>query len=82
MAAEQQTPVAPVKIAMDSAKSIIAAHLPEIAREILAWRDTGLLSDGKLREAAGFLQNFMPADTLMIAEKMARDAALEAVARG
>lgn len=41
-----------LKQTMQRAKDFIAANLADCCRDELTWQDTGLLSDGKLREAS------------------------------
>lgn len=59
----------------------IRANLPEVAREILTWRRTGILPDGKFRKAAERLNRLYPNDYLAVAEHVATGVALEECAR-
>ena len=65
---------------MQSAKDTIQANLPEVAREILAWQGSGVLTNGWLRRAARILEPLSTHDALGLAEKLAKDAALAVVA--
>ena len=67
-------------VLMNAARAVVAENLPQIASEILAWNNTGLLPEGKLREVAAILAPISTHDALGIAEKIARDAAYEAAA--
>lgn len=64
---------------MAQAKEFARDNVGDIATELLNWRDTGLLVDGKLRELASMLRPISANDSLSVAEGMARDAALEDV---
>jgi hypothetical protein len=65
--------------AMAATRAVIQANLKEISKEILEWRDTGILTDGRLREANAFLQTHIRHDSLRLVETIARDMALEFV---
>ena len=58
----------------------IRANLPEVAREILTWRRTAVLPDGKFRTLAERLKRLYPADYLAVAEHVAARVALEVCA--
>lgn len=66
---------------MAKAKAEVAAHLPELARELVVWRDTALLPDGRLRRIARALSTFAPEDSLRIAEDLVKNAAVDLAAR-
>lgn len=66
--------------AMDAARSMVAANLPELANEWLEWQQTSVLKDGKLREMARILQAVSIYDALSIAENLLKAAAMEVVA--
>ncbi|WP_419900626.1 hypothetical protein [Roseomonas sp. USHLN139] len=67
--------------AVDAARVALEANLPAVCRELLAWHDTGLLPDGRLREAAAILEPVAPGYFLQIAEGMANRAALKHAAQ-
>ncbi len=65
--------------AMAAARALVQANLKEISKEILEWRDTGILTNGRLREANALLQMHIRHDSLRLVETIARDMALEFV---
>lgn len=65
----------------DTAQAFARQHCAECAEEIIAWQDSAVLRDGRLRELAE-LCLFAHDDALKVAEHMAIRAALEAAARG
>lgn len=75
----QQHEQSAAKAAVAQARALIAENLPEIAREILEWRRTSVLTGDKLRSAERMLLEHIPFDTLHLVENMARDAAFELI---
>lgn len=74
--ADEMNPSAAISLA----RQMVSGHLQEIARELLLWRDTAILPNGRLREVAAVLAGVFTHDALRIAEGLARDAALEVIA--
>lgn len=61
------------------ARHFAKQNLLQLAKEMLEWRGTGILCDGKVRELARMF-DFVPAhDRLNLAESVVNEAALEAV---
>lgn len=62
------------------ARAYAREHLAECASELLAWRTTGLLADGRVRELAAMLRALDTHEHLQLAEGEIVRAALERVA--
>ena len=67
---------------MDAAKAFITANAEACADDLLTWKETGLLPDGKMREAAGILKALHAFDHLSIAEGLIVKEALKIAANG
>lgn len=65
----------------DKARDLLRRNVGQAATELLEWQATGLLTEGVVRQAAWALRHLSPPDALRMAEKLARDAALEVAAR-
>lgn len=67
---------------MAQARAMAEAHLPAIARELLDWSNTGLLTDGWFRQVAVVLAPLSSHhDPLGMAERVVRRVMLEKIAR-
>lgn len=55
---------------MDAAQAFAVLHVRECCSELVAWRATGILPDGRVRELARLLQPVTTTHSLMIAEKL------------
>jgi hypothetical protein len=63
----------------DRAKEFAKQHIVEISEEILEWRNTALLKEGRVRELAGILRPLAGSYALNVAESYAQSAAFEFV---
>lgn len=67
------------KTILRQASTFARDNLAECAGELLAWRNTGLLGDGRMRELAAMLRPLSPHDHLSLAESVIVRVALERV---
>lgn len=66
----------------DAMRAFVASNLPAIAREILSWKSSGILCDGKTREAAAILTaSVYEVNPLSYVEYHASELALEAISK-
>jgi hypothetical protein len=66
---------------MAQAKAYVAEHLPELARDIVEWRQTSLLrDDSRVRLLAAMFEPIMDHGRLQLAESLVSSAALQEVA--
>jgi hypothetical protein len=66
---------------MDRAKEFAMANLQECAAELVEWRDTALLRNGKVRELARIFEAVDATHALTLAEREVQHAALEQASR-
>lgn len=64
----------------DEARAFAATHVRALAAELVGWQDTGMLTDGKLRELAVIWSKGDESNAMSLAESTATRAALDAVA--
>ena len=64
----------------DEARAFAATHVRALAAELIEWQDTGLLTNGKLRELAAIWSKGDESNAMSLAESTATRAALDAVA--
>lgn len=64
------------------AEAFAAKHVRELATEILEWKSTSVLREGKLRELANTCALYVgPREALSLAESLVVAAALKAISR-
>ena len=67
---------------MANAKAYVAEHLPELARDIVEWRQTSILrEDSRVRLLAAMFEPIMHHGRLQLAESLVSSAALAFAAR-
>ena len=64
---------------MEKAKAFVAVNVSACAQDLLTWKGTGILPEGKLREAGDILKEFHSEAFLSIAEDLTVKAALQLV---
>lgn len=70
------------KLRSDSV-SFAQRHLVECAKELVEWRETSLLCNGRVRELGRMCSEFVGKDHgLKMAESLVKNAALDALAKG
>jgi len=70
-----------LRASRDAAKAFAREHLRECAAEIIEWKSTGVLCDGRLREMAKLCNPFAGPHSLSVAESFVVTAALQTVSR-
>lgn len=65
---------------MQQMKQFVAENMKQCCHELIEWQDTGVLSNGKVREASRMLVGIYRSDSLSIVESEIKSQALRKVA--